>query len=91
MSLLNIASSDLQSLLSRRTVSQLKDMAKNLGLKVLSKFKKQELVNIIYEFEINRRKATNTANILDKHIEEEEIVPEDEPIINICFDDTDSE
>jgi len=86
MSLINIASSDLQNLLSRRTIPQLKDMAKNLGLKFLSKIKKQELVNIIYEFEINRRKTANTFNILDKPIEEE--IAEEETATNLCFDDT---
>ena len=63
-------------------------MAKNLGIRVLSKIKKQELVNIIYEFEITRRTNTNTANILDKPIEEEIAPEQEESNINLCFDDT---
>ena len=55
MSFINISIQDLATLLSRRTVAQLKTTAKNMGLKIGSKMKKQQIIDIIHSDEIENR------------------------------------
>ena len=65
MSFINISIQDLAALLSRRTVPQLKTTAKNMGIKIGSKMKKQQIIDTIYSAEVEHRNQKQTHNILD--------------------------
>jgi len=59
MNLCSIPQKDLQTVLKSYTVTQLKLITKDYGLRLLSKLKKNDIIEAIYNSEINKRQEHN--------------------------------
>ena len=66
--------------LSKKTLPELRDMAKGLNIKSVTKYKKNDLIELIKDNSNDDNKEDNTAKDSDEHVKKQNIKAEQQKI-----------